>query len=251
MVSLAGRAGVLLVLTDPEDACGPWVGLGLRARGLPAVWVTSPDLVRLSHLTHEVDDTGTRMRASVDSVRWSSASLVGVVNRLTYLPAVAGGSSDADYAQQEMNAVAVSWMHAVSEQVPCVGRPHPAGLGGAWRSPGEWMLLAGAARLETVSVRLGDAAPCPVRSGEVRVVVLLGQVFGPGRHPVPPEVSDGLRRLADTVQADALEVRMLPRDGWRVLGVTPYADLRLAGRAGLDHLARHLTGGRVREAVAS
>src|SRR5205807_5207597 len=84
----------------------------------------------------------------------SSAQRVGVLNRLSFVPTerldrVAG--ADRDYAVQEMNALFLSWLHALPG--PVVNRATPQGLGGNWRHRSAWTALASEVGLSAAPYR--------------------------------------------------------------------------------------------------
>ncbi|HEV2753193.1 MAG TPA: hypothetical protein VGV36_05080, partial [Solirubrobacteraceae bacterium] len=119
-----------LVLHDPLDASAAWVAGGLRARGLEVEAVSSRDLLRARRWHHRVDSDGATVEITLADGRVvRSAQLRGVVNRLTTVPPLEAPvvPADREYAEQERQALWLSWLEALPG--PVLNRPTPQGLG--------------------------------------------------------------------------------------------------------------------------
>lgn len=238
--------GVVLALCDEYDPIGPWIANGFRARGIATILVSGAELASAWRFGHLIEDDATRLRVALDNSRaWTHASVRGVLNRLQLLPHPGGrrvSTADSDYARDEINAIALSWLAALAERVPFVGTPAPGGLCGIWRSPAEWTMLAHAAGLPTRSVRLGTLDGGDSGGRRVAHLVLKGEVFAAGRRPIATELGAGLVRLAGIAEADALGVSLDAAGIASGFDLVP--DLRLAGADGIALLAKTLAGGR-------
>ena len=240
----------VVVLHDRGDPSAAWLQHGLAARGVPVLGVTGDDLVGAPRFGHGVGGGPPRLRVRLrDGRGFTHRSVAAVVNRLTHLPPPGEGrTSDADrqYAHDELTAIALSWLSALATTVPFVGRPSASWLGGEWRTPAEWAILAHSAGLSAAPVDLpsgpGGQDGAPGALSRALVVADLVWFSGP-----PPDSSArdalraGLVRLARLADRETLGV--LLDAGGRVVGVDPLPDLRPSGAAGVARLAELLGRG--------
>ena len=151
----------VLVLCDAGDLSARWIEGGLQRRRVPVLHVTGMDLVGAERFGHRIGRETPKLRIRLRHGRtFTHRSVTGVINRLTYLPEPGDArvpASDREYAATEVTAITLSWMSALAAAVPFVDRPSPAWIGGEWRSPAEWALLAHAAGLV-------DRCPSPCRA---------------------------------------------------------------------------------------
>src|SRR5262249_8268648 len=136
---------MILVLCEIEDFAGLWAARRLAARGLPVEIVSAPVLSCALRWDHRIDNSGVASVAIElgDGRKVCSRDRIAVLNRLSFVPTarltqVAG--VDRDYAVQEMNALFISWLHALPG--PMVNRPSPQGLCGSWRHRSVWAAMA-------------------------------------------------------------------------------------------------------------
>lgn len=242
-------ASLVLVLCDPFDLPALWAADRLERRGMAVEVVAGSTIGDALSWEHRVGTDGV---ASVeiglaDGRRISGTEPCGVLNRLTVAPTgrvQAVGGTDGDYAIQEMSALFLSWLAALPG--PVVNRPSPQGLGGHWRHPATWAVLAGQAGLSAPPYRRnGDdspteaALPPAFRTGgdgepgwrlpAVTAFVVGDEVVTPS--PLPPEVRDGCRRLARLSGDTLLGADFQPGadGGWELVNASATPDLRLGG----------------------
>lgn len=239
---------MILVLCEVFDAAALWVADRLHSRGHQVSVVTTAALDAAVRWEHRIASSGA---ASVeiglaDGRRLSSREPAGVLNRLAFVPTArldALGGADRDYAVQEMNALFLSWLNTLPG--PVLNRPVPQGLGGNWRHPSAWAVLAGCAGLAAAPYRQSsesdpDAAWLPQRPPETAsVFVVSGRVVAPPGMPEP--VRDGCLRLAQAAGEALLGIDLAERPGgWEFLGASPRPDLILGGEPLVDALAEAL-----------
>lgn len=237
----------VLILCDAGDLSARWIEGGLQRRRVPVLHVTGTDLVGADRFGHSIGRESPRLRIRLrDGRSFTHRSVTGVINRLTYLPEPGDArvpAPDREYAATELNAITLSWMSALAATVPFVDRPSPAWIGGEWRSPAEWALLAHAAGLVAAPVALPSmptASESPT-SGEEAVAFALvvadrAWVSAAGTTARDRRgLREGLVRLARLADADTLGVG-LDLQG-RVIRVDPVPDVRPTGEAGLSRLA--------------
>ncbi len=95
-------------------------------------------------------DSSVRLR---DGRHIGSSRVRAVFNRLRWAPAPWFESQkDREYATMEIFALTLSWLHSLP--CPVVNPPSPRGLGGADRSPLEWLGLGVKAKMATRQLRL-------------------------------------------------------------------------------------------------
>lgn len=239
---------MIRVLCDVYDAAALWSAARLRERGHPVDVVTASHLDTATRWEHRIGRSG---KASIaielaDGRRLSDRDGAAVLNRLTFVPtdrvnAVAG--ADRDYAVQEMNALFLSWLHALPG--PMLNRPTTQGLGGNWRHPSTWTLLAGRAGLAARPYRQAcDSdpnavwAPQPVH-GTVTVFAVAGRLVAPPT--VPAATREGCLRLARLAGEALLGIDLIERaQRWEFLGASPRPDLFQGGEPLIDALAQAL-----------
>ena len=235
----------VLILCDAGDTSAHWIEWGLQRRDVPVLLVTGADLTVARQMGHTVGADSPRLRIRLrDGRTFTHRSVVGVVSRLTYLPEPGDArvpASDRRYAREEMNAITLSWMSALAETVPFVGRPSPSWLGGVWRGPAEWAVLAHAAGLTAAPVVLPSEFESPPSEQAVvasaLVIADVAWLSGPGVAGYGRQaLREGLVRLARMADADTLGVGF-DRHG-RVARVELVPDLRPTGEAGLSRLAQ-------------
>ena len=234
----------VLILCDAGDLSSRWIERGFQRRRVPVLHVTGTDLVGAARFGHRIGGDIPRLRIRLrDGRAFTHRSVTGVINRLTYLPEpgdARASASDREYAATELNAITLSWMSALAATAPFVGRPSPSWLGGEWRSPAEWALLAHAAGLVVAPVALPSAfeSPHAVKDAVAFGLVVedIAWVSGAGIAAYDRQtLREGLVRLARLADADTLGVRF-DRQG-RVTQVDQVPDLRPTGEVGLSRLA--------------
>ena len=253
------RHPMALVLCDPNDAIAWWAARGLESRLGPVEVVTSGALANAVRWEHRVGQGSPVAEVILgDGRRVSSREPCGVLNRLTFCPTDrldAVGGRDRDYAVAEFQALFMSWLQAFPG--PMLNRPTSMGLGGHWRHPSAWAVLAGRAGLGMAPYRQSQddlpemAATPPAYRTDGRVmppasrspvtVTVIGQsVIGPPE--VPEDILAACRRLAALSGDELLGVDLAPSalDGWQMLAASPTPDLRTGGESVLDALAKEL-----------
>jgi hypothetical protein len=259
-----------LVLCSSSDAAALWAYQGLQQLGLaPLHLVTAESLACAARWEHRVDSGASEVKITLSNGQIiESAKIRGVLNRLhaphefTALRAVA---PDRAYAQAELQAFYLSWLHALPGAV--INRPSPLGLSGPWLHASEWTLRASRAGLRTCTYRQRshDAAeelqpaPCRTFNGEraIRerasrertmarsVIALHGRIFGGA---LPADVEKACSRLAADVETEMLGIQLNPCGNreWAFAGANPAPDLRMGGAPLLMHLAQRMTEGELR-----
>jgi hypothetical protein len=237
---------LVLILCEETDMAAAWAAGRLRQRGLATDVVTGADLAVAGRLEHRVGRSGTTFElALAGGRRLSGASVKGLLNRLSFIPAACLrriGGPDRDYAIQEIYALYLSWLHALPG--PLLNPPAPQGLCGNWRHPSSWIALAVEAGLPAAPYRQssrddpnplwqGLAAPAPA------TVFVVGERVVP--HPaVPRGLDEACRGLARAAGVNLLGIDFAPApDGqWRCTGASVMPDLMRGGEAVVDALAR-------------
>lgn len=241
---------MILVLCENFDAAALWAAARLQARGRETMVVTAPDLDAAVRWEHRVGRSGA---ASIeielaDGRRVSSREPAGVLNRLSFVPTARldrTAGADRDYAVQEMNALFLSWLQALPG--PVLNRPTPQGLGGNWRHPSAWALLAGQAGLAAAPyLQSCDSDPDAVWLAQRPSAAVTAFAVG-GRTVAPPGVPDSVRegclRLARAAGEALIGVDLIEQPGgrWEVLGASPRPDLMLGGEPVVEALGEVLT----------
>jgi len=234
---------VVLVLCDPGDFAALWAARELETRGVAVEIVTSSVLDSALRWEHRVGGDATSVAIDLfDGRRLSSEPSVGVLNRLSFVPTDrhrrVAGARDAEYAAQEMHALFLSWLHALTG--PVVNRPSAQGLAGRYRQPGQWVRLAADAGLRTTpygksSGNAPDASP-GTRLPAITVFVLEGRVIAPAA--VSAELAAGCRALARLAGEALLGIDLVPPPfgTWEFAGATATPYLPLGGEALADAL---------------
>jgi hypothetical protein len=230
-----------LILCESNDHTAFWAAQGLRQRGLaPLEVVTAGQLANAQRWYHHLSEQKVETEIVLgDGRRIVSDRVRGVINRLQTIPSAVFERLDAvdqGYAWQELQALYLSWLHAL----PCVvlGRAAPLGLAGRVRHVSEWLTLAAAVGLPFAPYSLADDDLIRFSGQSVtqHAVVIAGRTYGPH---VPPVFADGCQRLAARVGAEMLGIELaIDRDGACLFrGVSPLPDLMAGGAPLLDALA--------------
>jgi len=244
-----------LVISSSSDPSGIWSWQGLRQMGLaPLEFITAEGLASGCQWEHRLGSDGTSLRITLADGRVISSSAVrGVLNRLCAPSSRAfdrAAASDRDYAQSEMYAFYLSWLHSLPGTV--INRPVPSGLSGPWLHPSEWMMRAARAGLRTSVYRQssydGAAATQPgmYLPADPRmmnnVIAFEGEVFG---GLIPDSIAQACIRLLEGSDAAMLGISLCTDDHgrWTFAGATPMPDLRCGGIPLLRHLAQTLVSG--------
>ncbi|HEX2093713.1 MAG TPA: hypothetical protein VHG28_15025 [Longimicrobiaceae bacterium] len=227
-----------LVMGASGDPSALWAYRGLRERRVgPLEWVSLEALAGAGRWEHRVGADGAAVRVTLaDGREIRSEGVRGAINRLWAAPGIAPGAvhpADREYAEQELAAFYLSWLHALPP--PVLNRPTPRGLCGAWRHATEWRRLAARAGLPTPEHGGEGRDAGPVRT----VYAVAGEVVG---DDLPRGIREGCRRLARLAGTALLGISLAPGTaaGWAFAGATPLPDLRPGGDALLDALARAL-----------
>ncbi|HEY7164245.1 MAG TPA: hypothetical protein VIB79_06760 [Candidatus Binatia bacterium] len=235
------------VFCGTNDLSALWAARGLKALGLePLEIVTSESLTYNRRLEHRVRTGSSNVIIELADGRvLESRAVRGVLNRLGLLPSAhfdAANTVDRDYAQQELYALFLSWLHSLPG--PLLNRPTPQGLSGAWRHLSEWMWLAGKAGLMTPPYRLGglgesyDGGRDSIISN--RMAIVTDDVTC--EPAMPPQVRAGCLALARLSGTALLGIHFHVANGqWTFVSATPAPDLHLGGDPVLHGLYRQLT----------
>jgi hypothetical protein len=237
-----------LVLGEQQDSAAWWAAEHLSRYGLvPLVTLTPSELVHAERSVHRLSAGDASLELTLaDGRTIRSEEIRGVLNRMQLLPCshLAGARpDDVAYAQEEWNALVLSWLASFPS---IVNRPSPQGLAGRWRSHAQWVALAGRAGLAaptfTQSSFARPVAPRP-RAGDEPVIVVDGAAYGPGaRHP---KAAQGCLRLAQLAGLRTMGcwLRPDPDDGCSFVAATLLPDLRAGGQALVRALATALSSG--------
>ncbi|MBS0276692.1 MAG: hypothetical protein JSR81_03655 [Proteobacteria bacterium] len=236
-----------LVLCHSNDHAAIWAWQALGAAGLPRVeLVTTEGLASIRGWKHSLGDGGavdTSFRLPDGRVA-TEADIEGVLNRLSAPPheiTAHAAPNDRDYAQQELAAFYLSWLHSLGGRV--INPPTAQGLGGRWRHASEWALLAHRAGLRTPVYRqshrdrddLGYASLAPAGADVLRILVAGGEAFGPA---LPLAVRESCVELGALAETPLLGVDVYREPaGWRFANATPLPDLTIGGSAFARRLA--------------
>jgi len=236
---------MILVFCELTDTAALWAAERLRGGGAETEVVTAPALGSATRWEHRVGRSGASVEIELDDGRrLSSRRRMGVLNRLSFVPTerldrIAG--ADRDYAVQEMNALFLSWLHALPG--PVVNRPAPQGLGGNWRHPSMWAALAGRAGLPVATYRqssetdpnaawLAARPPFPTTVFVVGEAVVASPIVG-------GELRQACARLARAAGESLLGIDLgMRHDGtWEVGWISPLPDLMRGGERIVEALA--------------
>lgn len=240
----------MLVFCEVADLSALWAAGRLQARGVLVDIVTAPVLGSALRWDHRLSKDG---EASVaidlgDGRTITSSNPVGVLNRLAFVPTERldkVGGADRDYAVQELNALFLSWLNAMSG--PVVNRATPQGLGGAWRNRSAWLARAAAAGLPTRPFRQSSDDD-PMAELKRPPPPALATAFVVGSRVVAPMIplgalEAGCRRLVEAGRETLLGVDLAPGAGGRleVVNISATPDLMRGGEPLIDALAEVLT----------
>jgi hypothetical protein len=235
-----------LVLCDPSDHAALWAYAELRERGLAPLELISPHALLCSTSSvHRIGDRGASFEIGLpDGRKLASGDIKGVLNRWSSVPTdhlFAVSESEMHYAVEELSALVLSWLTCIGGVT--INRPNPRGLPGAWRSHAEWAMLAARAGLSVPGLRLSshriNAAPEPVAES-CSLTVLGERIFGA---EAPPHIAQACARLAHLADTDLLGIELHIDRARRMsfAAATALPDLRIGGRAFIEHLHHRLT----------
>jgi hypothetical protein len=244
-----------LVFCSSSDESALWAYQGLKQAGVESIELVLAETLALgAQWEHRLDRAGAHLKISLPDGRTVCGSRIrGVLNRLhspSPLSFEYAAAADKEYAQTELQAFYLSWLHGLPGVV--INRPTPQGLCGAWSHASEWMLRASRAGLRIKSYRQSahDApdqfyrAPMPQGTMTQNVIAFDGEIFG---GEVSASVARGCAVLAREANAEILAVEMyLEDDGeWTFAHANTAPDLSLGGSPLLASIARKLVGGNV------
>lgn len=228
----------VLVLCEPHDASALWATAGLEQRTDRVDIVTSPMFATARRWEHRIRGDVAEFEVTLaDGRRISSNDPWPVLNRLSFVPghhfATVEGD-DRDYALQEFHALFLSWLTAYSGRM--LNRPSPRFLGGHWRHPAAWAILAARAGLRVPPYRSTDGPSVPLERCET-VFVVEGQVVAPSTVEAP--ALEACRRLAELSGDGLVGVELAPQEQGKCefVSATPMPDLAKGGERLLDVLA--------------
>lgn len=242
-----------LVLCSSSDNSGLWVYQGLRQLGVgPMELVLSESLAFGSGWEHRLDGSATQLRVTLPDGRMLCSSRIrGAINRVV-APAPGidqqAAISDREYAQAELHAFYLSWLHGLPGVV--INRPGAVGLCGPWYHISEWVSRASRAGLKVPVYRQsaqytaarGYASLAPEGTTTVNLIAFRGEVYG-GRVAEP--VARACARLAQEARTELLGVELYASQNgeWTFASATPYPSLSVGGMPLLRSLAEALTQG--------
>ena len=235
-----------LVLCTTDDLAALWVARGLTARGLQPLEVVSAEALAYNRRFEH------RFIAGQPSVKITladgrvidSATVRGTLNRLQIMPGshLRANAIDRQYAEQELSALYLSWLHALPGMM--LNRPTPQGLCGEWRHPAEWVWLANQAGLSTAPYVQSELRAAPLPGAQTSpinrtIIVVNGICCGA---PAPEDVNAGCSRLSELAATPLLGIDFYftPDGKWIFSKATPFPDLRLGGDRLHDALAHCL-----------
>lgn len=242
-----------LVLCSSSDPSGLWVHQGLKQLGVaPLELVLAEWLAYGTQWEHRLDASGAHLKIALPDGRVLCSSRIrGAINRLVApAPALAqrAAESDKDYAQAELQAFYLSWLHGLPGVV--VNRPTAVGLCGSWYHPSEWAYRASLAGLPVPTYRQSshDAPDLCYRSPAVEgartlnVIAFQGETFG---GTLPENIVRGCTKLAEDAQAEMLGIEFCAAENgdWAFASANPCPDLSVGGSPLLARLAQTLTEG--------
>jgi hypothetical protein len=241
-----------LVMCSSADASALWAYQGLKQLGLaPLELVTAESLACASRWEHRVRSRNTEIRITLANGLVIDGSRVrGVLNRLYAPPDAAlqyAAPSDRPYAQAEMLAFYLSWLHGMPGVV--INRPTPIGLNGPWLHSSEWAIRAGRAGLKMPTYRQSarddhrqDEIAASEKPARHSVIAMREEVFGAA---VPEGVAKACRRLVSDAGTQMLGIELSEdsRGEWQFSNAVSSPDLRRGGVAMLQSLAQILVQG--------
>jgi hypothetical protein len=244
---------VALVVCSSADLSALWAYRGLRAQGFGSLELITGEMLALSTCwEHRLGASGMSTAFTLaEGRRIASGEISGVLNRLVAPPEALIAQSvpaDREYIQQELTALYLSWLNALS--VPVVNRPTPQGLAGRWRHTAEWAIVADEAGFSVPVYRQtghdgperGYASLAPAAALLTQVIVFDGDTFGA---TVPDAVRARCVRLAELSGTEMLGVDLFatPGDHWTFACATPLPDLQIGRDALLQRLGRIIANG--------
>jgi hypothetical protein len=243
---------MIVVLCSASDAPALWAWGGLKQLGVrPLELVLAESLAQSSLWEHRVGRDGAHLKIVLPDRRvLCSTRIRGVLNRLV-MPSQSvvnlASASDREYAQSELQAFYLSWLHGLPGTV--LNRPTALGLCGSWLHRSEWMVRARDAGLriptyrQTSQDRPEDSFRSPVPDGARRQTLIAfdGAIFG-GEQDRP--LARACTRLAEKVRAEILGIDLYANAGgeWVFAGASACPDLSLGGQPLLERIAYQLEG---------
>jgi hypothetical protein len=237
----------VFVLCEPNDESALWVAAGIQERMAgPVDVVTGPMLIGAGTWEHRIRGDVAEVEITLeDGRRISSLRPRPILNRMSVVSTPlfsAVASADRDYAVQEFHALFLSWLWAYPGLV--LNRPSPQFLGGHWRTPAAWAVLAAKAGLPTAHYRYTSDdhpedlhIPLPSAHRPVEtVVVVAGQVLASPAVPTP--LADACQRLA-ALSGDevvGIDLARAGRGSWEFINASPSPSLLAGGERLLDVL---------------
>jgi hypothetical protein len=265
-----------LVVCSTEDEPALWAYDRIRERSsAPVELVTDADLAG-AVWDHRVGEHGVSTEIRLPDGRIVLSDSIGAtLDRLVFVPTNVTAqlaAPDREYGYSEFSALLLSWLAGLTG--PVLDPPTTRGLGGAWRSPGEWALVAAEVGLGCVPISTDSAS---IDDGEWRAVtgwpstdqaswidwrpylaipedaIVVGEVVFSERDPDDRRVGD-LRQPSQGIASHLIEVALAWADDRsstgpatrssariadgspRLRGVTPMPDLRAAGEQLIDAL---------------
>jgi len=234
-------------LCATTDLAALWAARELAARDLqPLELVTAEALAYCRRFEHRVVSSRSTIEITLSDGRViDGAAVRGTLNRLHTIPSAhltGANAKDRQYAEQELFALYLSWLHALPGVM--LNRPMPRGLSGEWRHISEWVWLAAQAGLLTLPYLQSDSRPASIPHAHppaacCSVIAVNGRCCGAA---APPPVVDGCDRLLRLSGAGLLGIDfdVTPDGDWIFSHATPFPDLRLGGAELLDALIQVL-----------
>jgi len=236
-----------LVLCAANDLAALWAARELANVGLrPLEIVTAEALAYNRRFEHRlVAGQPTVNITLMDGRVIEGATVHGTLNRLQTIPFAhlqAANSTDRQYAEQEIFALYLSWLHGLPGVM--LNRPTPQGLSGAWRHPSELHRLAALAGLSTARYEQGESLEAPVAYSltpptNCTIIVVQGRSCD---QIIPPVIAAGCSRLAELTGTGMLGVdfHVTASGEWIFIRATPFPELRVGGRRLITTLAHVL-----------
>jgi hypothetical protein len=245
-----------LVLCSSEDQSAIWAYQGLKQLGVAPLELVTAESLACSQWEHRLSGNDTVIRITLANGKViDGAEVKGALNRLHGPSPYAlqkAADSDREYAQAELTAFYLSWLHGLPGVV--INRPTPMGLSGAWLHSSEWTLRAARAGLRTrryrqsagddrgaMSVRCGGRDSGRRDSGRQSVIALRHGVFG---GLVPNAVARACGKMVVDAGAEMLGMELVCEGGeWTFADAMPTPDLRVGGAPLLRCMAEILMKG--------
>lgn len=188
---------------------------------------------------HKVGAGGASVEVHLgDGRRLGTGGVRAVLNRLALPPlglVSAAEPVDAPYAQSELTAFTVSWLHSLAPVI--ANEPTPQGLCGRWRPPLHWRVLGLRAGLPVAPLHVTNTERYREEDGaavSTTILAIGGELL---ESSAPDAIRQATHRLAVLSKTAILGLRFAGVDparcGWRLLDATPQPDLSAAGEAGI------------------